>query len=46
MADVPVSLEALQRVAGVLEDLGIPHAFIGGVALNTWGSPGPRSISI
>src|SRR5262245_34618495 len=39
MAEVPASLESIGRVARVLEEAGLPHAFIGGVALNTWGIP-------
>jgi len=39
MADVPASLESIGRVARVLDEAGLPHVFIGGVALNTWGIP-------
>lgn len=39
MADVPASLDSVYRVAGALERSRFPYAFIGGVALNTWGVP-------
>ena len=39
MADVPASLDSIYQITGLLERRGVPHAFIGGVALNTWGVP-------
>ena len=39
MADAPASLDAIYRVARLVGDEGIPYAFIGGVALNTWAIP-------
>lgn len=39
MADAPASIAAIYQVAGVLERSRHQHAFIGGVALNTWGVP-------
>jgi hypothetical protein len=39
MADVPASIDAVYRTASVLDGLGAPYAFIGGIALNTWGVP-------
>src|SRR5688572_8378795 len=39
MADVPASLDSVYLLSGALERLGIPYAFIGGIALNTWAVP-------
>jgi hypothetical protein len=39
MADVPASLDSVYRIVGALERVRMPYAFIGGVALNTWGVP-------
>lgn len=39
MADAPASLEAIQRVAAILEREHVAYAFIGGIALNAWGIP-------
>jgi hypothetical protein len=39
MADVPASLDSVYLIAGALERVRMPYAFIGGVALNTWGVP-------
>lgn len=39
MADVPASVDSVYRIAGALERLRMPYAFIGGVALNAWGIP-------
>jgi hypothetical protein len=34
-------LDQARRIAGVLSALGIPHAFIGGLAMNAWSIPAP-----
>lgn len=39
MADAPVSLDALYRIAGALDRTAVPYAFIGGIALSVWGVP-------
>jgi hypothetical protein len=39
MADAPVSLDAIYRLAAVLDRVGVPFVFIGGVALNAWAIP-------
>lgn len=39
MADAPVTVDAVYRVAGILDREKIPFAFIGGVALSAWGIP-------
>ena len=39
MADVPASLDSVHWISEALERLRVPYAFIGGVALNTWGVP-------
>jgi hypothetical protein len=36
MADAPLSLDAIYRLAAVLDRVGVPFVFIGGVALNAW----------
>jgi hypothetical protein len=39
MAREPVSQETVYRIASTLEQEAIPHAFMGGIAINTWGIP-------
>ena len=39
MADVPASLDSVYLISGAMERLRMPYAFVGGVALNTWGVP-------
>ncbi len=39
MADVPATLASVYFVAGILDRLELPYAFIGGVALNSWAVP-------
>jgi hypothetical protein len=39
MADAPVSVESIYRVARLLDEAGLPYAFIGGVALGAWAIP-------
>ena len=39
MADQPLSLGAVHQVAELLEGEAVPYAFIGGIAVNTWGLP-------
>jgi hypothetical protein len=39
MADSPASIDSLYRTANLLEELALSYAFIGGIALNTWGVP-------
>jgi hypothetical protein len=39
MADAPLTIDAVYRVAGIVSRENIPFAFIGGVALGAWGIP-------
>lgn len=39
MADAPVTIDAVYRVAGILNRERVPFAFIGGVALGAWAIP-------